>query len=163
MLTMMRMTMTMITVGRRYEYTRSNDRMWRKNTVDFPFHDDNEDIMNITFCFLFYMLLFSGSKPWLVLHWSWFESQLSWRVRLQLWTILKLTILKKNTPRHRSKSWQYWRKTCLVTDTVLEPRVTLAVRCSRDLTHSVKRSQGRSGWQKHMWSSWYSNKDCFGF
>ena len=32
---MMLMTMTMMTVGHRYEYTRSNDRMWRKNTVGF--------------------------------------------------------------------------------------------------------------------------------
>ena len=32
---MMLMTMTMVTVGHRYEYTRSNDRMWRKNTVGF--------------------------------------------------------------------------------------------------------------------------------
>ena len=30
---MMTLTMRIITVGCRYEYTRSNDRMWRKNTV----------------------------------------------------------------------------------------------------------------------------------
>ena len=61
MLTMMIVTMTMMTIGRRYEYTRSNDRMWRKNTVAFLMicndadHRENED--NDTITTAFYNLL----------------------------------------------------------------------------------------------------------
>ena len=98
MLTMMMLTMTMMTVGCRYEYTRSNDRMWRKNTVPFlmfsndaDHYHENEDndeycncILKTSILFPFSeFCLFLGGKPWLILHWGRFESQLSWRVRLQ--------------------------------------------------------------------------------
>ena len=83
---MMLMTMTMMTVGHRYEYTRSNDRMWRKNTVGFV-------TMTTILSFFSQLLLFqikhklqheflfeisiSGGKPWFNLYWSRFESKLS--------------------------------------------------------------------------------------
>lgn len=104
MMTIQMMTMTMMTVGRRYEYTRSNDRMWRKNTVG----DDDHLLYWCGWCWEWRQLwkwwymysniywahipawfpfpefcLFLGGKPWFNLHWCWFESQLSWRVRLQ--------------------------------------------------------------------------------
>ena len=98
MMTMMMMTMTMMTVGRRYEYTRSNDRMWRKNTVGIwlviiimrmktmlkiTIASYNQAHMPIIFHFSEFCV-FLGGKPWFILHRGRFESQLSWRVRIQM-------------------------------------------------------------------------------
>ena len=145
--------MTMMTVGHRYEYTRSNDRMWRKNTVGIwlviiimrmktmlkiTIASYNQAHMPISFNFSEFCV-FLGGKPWFILHWGRFESQLSWRVRIQLRILRMQPIL--------GSLWKI--KPWYITDTVLEPRVTPAVKCSRDLTHSVKRSQGHLGWQTH--------------
>ena len=96
---MMMMTMTMMTVGCRYEYTRSNDRMWRKNTVGIwlviimmrmktmlkilQIQQSSTHSHKISFVYFISFFLLGG-KPWFILHRGRFESQLSWRVRIQM-------------------------------------------------------------------------------